>query len=247
MGGASPRPPMRRPQQGRQRAQRRERRIQGIRSAEPPTPILPIPCMRAPRQPTIGGSSSVPRRESTRSTWNACGGLSGLPSMDDRERVPRDSAAAAVPRTSCKRVRGAARWRPLPVGAKSRRLTARREDLLADSRGTYSSAGRRLVVPVLEHVASPPAVRRGVLTGAHVEAELFAVWVRPQQGEGIRTPRPKRLEIARKAGGGGRSTWNVSGQVWPKPGAAGGGHARAGRIADQRRTMEATADPRMPA
>jgi len=82
---------------------------------------------------------------------------------------------------------------------------------------------------------------------AHVGAELFAIWVRPQQGEGIRTPRPKRLEIAGEAGGGGRSTWNVSGDVWPKAGGARGADARGNRIADQRRTLEATAGRRRPA
>jgi hypothetical protein len=132
------------------------------------------------------------------------------------------------------------------VGAKSPRLRARREDLLARSRGAFSSAARRLVVRVLERVASPRAVRGGVLR-AHVGAELFAIWVRPQQGEGIRTPRPKRLEIAGEAGGGGRSTWNVSGDVWPKAGGARGADARGNRIADQRRTLEATAGRRRPA
>ena len=224
MGGASPRPPMRRPLQGRRQAQRRERCIQGIRSLGPPTSILPIPCMRAPRQLTIEGSSSVPRRESTRSTWNACGGLTGLRSMGNRERFARGRAA---------------RWRPRPVGAKSPRRRARREYLLAGSRGAFSSAACRLV-PVLERVASRRAVRRGVLTGAHVGAELFAIWVRPQQGEGIRTPRPKRLHSARGADAGRRSTWNVSGDVWPKAGGARGADARGSRIADQRRTLEAT-------
>ena len=247
MGGASPRPPMRRPLQGRQLAQRRERCIQGIRSLEPPTPILPIPSMRAPRQPTIEGSGSVPRRESTRSTWNACGGLTGLPSMGNRERFARGRAAAAAPRTSCKRVRGAARWRRWPVAAKSPRLTARREELLVGGRGAFGGAVRRRVVPVLERVASPRGVRRGVLTGAHVEAELPAMWQRAQQGDGARTPRPTRLEIAREAGGGGRSTWNVSGDVWPKAGGARGADARGSRIADQRRTLEATAGRRRPA
>jgi len=247
MGGASPRPPMRRPLQGRRQAQRRERCIQGIRSLGPPTSILPIPCMRAPRQLTIEGSSSVPRRESTRSTWNACGGLTGLRSMGNRGRFASGRAAAAVPRTSCKRVRGAVRRRPWPVGAKSPRLTARREELPVGSRGAFSGAVRRLVVPVLERVASPRGAPRGVLTGAHVGAELPAMWQRAQQGDGARTPGPTRLEIAREAGGGGRSTWNVSGDVWPKAGAAGGGHARAGRIADPRRSIEARAGARIPA
>jgi hypothetical protein len=247
MGGASPRPAMRRLLRGRQRARGRGCCIQGIRSLEPLGPKLPIRAMRVPRRPAIDGGGLVPARESTRSTWNACGGLSGLPSVDDRQTFTR-RGSAVVPPTSCKRVRGAARWSPWPTRTKSRRrLTARREDFLGDSPGAISRAARRRAMLALERVTSARAASGGALTRTLVEVELLAMWVRAQQGGGIRTPRRKRLEIAKEAGGGGGSTWNVYGDVWPKAGDVPGGHATGGRIADQRRTLEATTGARIPA
>jgi hypothetical protein len=247
MGGASPRPAMRRLLRGRQRARGRGCCIQGIRSLEPLGPKLPIRAMRVPRRRPIEGGSPVPACESTRSTWNACGGLGGLPSVDDRRRFARRGSALAVPAASCKRVRGAARWSPWPTRTKSRRrLTARREDFLGDSPGAISRAARRRAMPALERVTSALAASGGVFTRTLVEVELLAMWVRAQQGGGIRTPRRRRLEIAREAGGG-RSTWNVYGDVRPKAGDVRGGRARGGRIADQRRTLEATTGARIPA
>lgn len=246
MGGASVRPPNRRPLQGRQPARRRERCIQGIRSLEPLGPSLPIRSMRAPRQPAVEAGGSVPGRGSTRSTWNASGGLSELPPVGDWQRFAGGEAAVAMPPTSCKRARGAARWSPLPTGAKSRRQTAPREDLRARSRGAIGSACH-LAMSVLERVASPRVVHDGVFTRPHVEAELPAMRVRARQVHGIRTPRPRGLEIAGEAGAGGRSTWNVYGDVRPKAGDVPRGDAKTGRISDRRKTVEATAGPRIPA
>jgi hypothetical protein len=247
MGGASPRPRMHKPPLGRQRPWSRERCIRGVWSVEPVGPNLPVPFMRAPRQPAIRGCGSVPGRKRTRSTWNACRGLGGLPSVDDRQRFARRGAAVAAPPTSGKRVRGATRWSPWSTETKTRALTAPREDLLAGNRGAISSAARHLAMPALERVGSPRAAHGGVCARARVEVELPAMRVRAQQGEGICTPRPRRPEIAREAGGGGRSTWNVSGDVWLEAGDVPGDRARGGRIADQRGTVEATAGPRISA
>ena len=247
MGGASPRPRMHKPPLGRQRPWSRERCIRGVWSVEPVGPNLPVPFMRAPRQPAIRGCGSVPGRKRTRSTWNACRGLGGLPSVDDRQRFARRGAAVAAPPTSGKRVRGATRWSPWSTETKTRALTAPREDLLAGNRGAISSAARHLAMPALERVGSPRAAHGGVCARARVEVELPAMRVRAQQGEGICTPRPRRPEIAREAGGGGRSTWNVSGDVWLEAGDVLGDRARGGRIADQRGTVEATAGPRISA
>jgi hypothetical protein len=247
MDGASPRPPTRRRLQGRQQARLRGRFIQGIRSLGPLGSNFSIPYMRAPRQPTIEGSSSVPSRESTRSTWNASGGLSGLPLLGDRQRFARGGAAVAEPPRSCKRVRGAARWSPWPTRAKRRRQTAAREDLSARSHGVIGSAGSGLATPVLERLASPRWVRRRVVARAHVEVGLLAMRVCPQQAGGIGRPRPRWLEIAREAGGGGRSTWNIHGDARPKAGDVPRGHAVGSRISDQRKTLETAAGPRIPA
>jgi hypothetical protein len=82
---------------------------------------------------------------------------------------------------------------------------------------------------------------------ARVEVELLAMRARARQGDGIRTPRPKRLKVAREAGGGGRSTWNVCGDVWPKAGDIPRRHARGGRIAGQPGRTKTTVGPRIPA
>ena len=167
MGGASPRPPTRGPPHGRQGPWSRERCIQGIRSLEPLGPKLPIPFMRAPRQPAIEGGVSVPDRESTGSTWNACGGLNGSPSVDDRQRFVRRGAAVAVPPASCKRLRGAARWSPWPSETKGRPLTAPRKELLAGRRGAINGTARRPAMPALGLVAWPHAIHgRSVYEGA---------------------------------------------------------------------------------
>jgi hypothetical protein len=86
------------------------------------------------------------------------------------------------------------------------------------------------------------------LTTTHVEVELPAMRVRAQEADGITAPRPRWLESAREASsGGGRSTWNVYGDGRPKAGDVRRGDAKGGRTSDQRKTVEATAGPRIPA
>ena len=141
MGGASPRPPTRELLQGRQRTRSRGHCLKGIQSLEALGPNLSIPFMRATAT-RDGRLRFGAGRERTRSTWNACGGVSGLRSVDDRQRSARRGAAVAVPPTSRKRVRGAARRSPWPTETESRRLTAACEDLPGGSRRAISSAAR---------------------------------------------------------------------------------------------------------
>jgi hypothetical protein len=87
-----------------------------------------------------------------------------------------------------------------------------------------------------------------VFLSAHVDVELVATGVNAPQGEGVTKPGREGLDsFAKEAGGAGRSTWNVYGDVWPKARDVPGRHATGGRISDQRETMKATAGPRIPA
>lgn len=202
MDGASPRPPTRRPLQGRQQARLHGRFIQGIRSLGPLGSNFSIPCMRAPRQPTIEGSSSVPSRESTRSTWNASGSLSGLRPVGDRQRFARVMQAAAR-RGSVERLVYPSKqptadgpmqrppsWQP---GCDRRRVPS------GDAgTGTCCFDARSTRWSVYEDA------RRG---GAPCDASARA---------GRRLHEHVSLQAARdreEAGGGGRSTWNVRDDV----------------------------------
>jgi hypothetical protein len=101
-------------------------------------------------------------------------------------------------------------------------------------------------MPVLEGVASPRAVYDGVFTRGYVEVQL-AMGECTQQGEGMSTPRSKRLGIAKEAAGGWGSTWNVYGDVGPKAGDVRRGYAIGGRIRDLPKTTEPTPAPGIPA